>query len=223
MNASMLSSGASPSKVWAGHERLKVYQQGMQFASLRKTLLDDLPRRVAGQPCSPRNRWICPPPIPVRQTHPPWRRGATCSDESQSCSDNSQRRSGMTSRSTHFVAHFVAHVVVYASSHALSDLRPRRFEHGPAFRSMNNPPTNPEAPTGPARCAVPGNGCRAPEYLRPTAAKRPCRCPDARGRQRCAQCRASLRMRSVRDRCQATSFQTPGNCGCVKFEVQMKR
>jgi four helix bundle protein len=30
-----------------GHERLKVYQKGMQFASLRKTLLDDLPRRVA--------------------------------------------------------------------------------------------------------------------------------------------------------------------------------
>ena len=30
-----------------GHERLKVYQKGMQFASIRKTLLDDLPRRVA--------------------------------------------------------------------------------------------------------------------------------------------------------------------------------
>jgi hypothetical protein len=30
-----------------GHERLKVYQKGMQFASMRKTLLDDLPRRVA--------------------------------------------------------------------------------------------------------------------------------------------------------------------------------
>ena len=28
-----------------GHERLKVYQKGMQFASMRKTLLDDLPRR----------------------------------------------------------------------------------------------------------------------------------------------------------------------------------
>ncbi len=99
-----------------------------------------------GQPCSPRHWWICPPPIPVRQPHPPWRRGATCSGESQPCSDNSQRRSGMTSSSTHFVPHFVAHFVVYASSHALSDLRPRRFEHGPAFRSMKNPPTNPEAP-----------------------------------------------------------------------------
>ncbi len=74
-----------------------------------------------------------------RQTHPPWRRGATCSDESQPCSDNSQR---MTSSSTHFVAHFV----VYASSHALSDLRARRFEHGPACRSMKNPPENPEEP-----------------------------------------------------------------------------
>jgi len=30
-----------------GHERLKVYQKGMQFATMRKTLLDDLPRRVA--------------------------------------------------------------------------------------------------------------------------------------------------------------------------------
>jgi len=30
-----------------GHEKLKVYQKGMQFASMRKTLLDDLPRRVA--------------------------------------------------------------------------------------------------------------------------------------------------------------------------------
>jgi len=30
-----------------GHERLKVYQKGMPFASMRKTLLDDLPRRVA--------------------------------------------------------------------------------------------------------------------------------------------------------------------------------
>jgi hypothetical protein len=44
-----------------GHERLKVYQKGMPFASMRKTLLDDLSRRVAA------------------------------------CSDNSQRRSGMTS------------------------------------------------------------------------------------------------------------------------------
>jgi hypothetical protein len=30
-----------------GHERLKVYQKGMPFASMRKTLLGDLPRRVA--------------------------------------------------------------------------------------------------------------------------------------------------------------------------------
>jgi hypothetical protein len=30
-----------------GYERLKVYQKGMPFASMRKTLLDDLPRRVA--------------------------------------------------------------------------------------------------------------------------------------------------------------------------------
>ena len=30
-----------------GHEKLKVYQIGMPFASLRKTLLDDLLRRVA--------------------------------------------------------------------------------------------------------------------------------------------------------------------------------
>ena len=54
-----------------GHEKLKVYQKGMQFASMRKTLLDDLPRRVAA------------------------------------CSDNSQRRSGMTSNS-------------HTSSHTLS-------------------------------------------------------------------------------------------------------
>jgi hypothetical protein len=32
---------------YLGHERLKVYQKGMPFASMRKTLLDDLPRRVA--------------------------------------------------------------------------------------------------------------------------------------------------------------------------------
>ena len=46
-----------------GHERQKVYQKGMPFASMRKTLLNDLPRRIAA------------------------------------CSDNSQRRSGMTSSS----------------------------------------------------------------------------------------------------------------------------
>jgi hypothetical protein len=51
-----------------GHERLNVYQKGMPFASMRKTLLDDLPRRVAA------------------------------------CSDNSQRRSGMTS-SSHTSSH----------------------------------------------------------------------------------------------------------------------
>jgi four helix bundle protein len=30
-----------------GHEKLKVYQKGMEFAAMRKTLLDGLPRRVA--------------------------------------------------------------------------------------------------------------------------------------------------------------------------------
>ena len=30
-----------------GHKRLKVYQKGMPFASMRKTLLDDLIRRIA--------------------------------------------------------------------------------------------------------------------------------------------------------------------------------
>jgi hypothetical protein len=48
---------------YLGHERRNVYQKGMPFASMRKTLLDDLPRWVAA------------------------------------CSDNSQRRSGMTSSS----------------------------------------------------------------------------------------------------------------------------
>ena len=37
-----------------GHERLKVYQKGMQFASMRKRLLDGLPRRVAA--CDHLNR-----------------------------------------------------------------------------------------------------------------------------------------------------------------------
>jgi hypothetical protein len=32
---------------YVGHERLKVYQKGMPFASMCKTLLDDLPRRIA--------------------------------------------------------------------------------------------------------------------------------------------------------------------------------
>jgi hypothetical protein len=58
-----------------GHERLNVYQKGMQFASMRTTLLDDLPRRVAA------------------------------------CSDNSQRRPGMTSNS---------HTSFHTSSHTLS-------------------------------------------------------------------------------------------------------
>ena len=57
-----------------GHERLKVYQKGMPFASMRKTLLDDLPRRVAA------------------------------------CSDNSQRRSGMTS-SFHTSSHTSSHTL----------------------------------------------------------------------------------------------------------------
>ena len=38
-----------------GHERQKVYQKGMPFASMRKTLLDDLPRRVAA--CSDNSQW----------------------------------------------------------------------------------------------------------------------------------------------------------------------
>ncbi len=32
---------------YLGHERLKVYQKGMPFASMRKMLLDDLLRRIA--------------------------------------------------------------------------------------------------------------------------------------------------------------------------------
>ena len=39
-----------------GHERLKVYQKGMPFASMRKTLLDDLPRRVAACPDNSQRR-----------------------------------------------------------------------------------------------------------------------------------------------------------------------
>ena len=72
-----------------GHERLKVYQKGMPFASMRKTLLDDLPRRVAA--CD----------------HP----GRGAESILQPCSDNSQRRSGMTSSS---------HTSSHTSSHALS-------------------------------------------------------------------------------------------------------
>ena len=74
-----------------GHERLKVYQKGMQFASMRKTLLADLPRRVAA------------------------------------CSDNSQRRSGMTS-SSHISSHTSPHTSSHTSSHASSStLRRLRF------------------------------------------------------------------------------------------------
>jgi hypothetical protein len=35
--------GAAGMAEYLGHERLKVYQKGMPFASMRKTLLDDLP------------------------------------------------------------------------------------------------------------------------------------------------------------------------------------
>ena len=37
-----------------GHEKLKVYQKGMEFASIRSELLDELPRRVAA--CDHLNR-----------------------------------------------------------------------------------------------------------------------------------------------------------------------
>jgi hypothetical protein len=40
---------------YLGHERLKVYQKGMPFASMRKMLLDDLPRWVAA--CSDNSQW----------------------------------------------------------------------------------------------------------------------------------------------------------------------
>ena len=96
-----------------GHERLKVYQKGLPFVSMRKTLLDDLPRQVAA------------------------------------FSDNSQRRSGMTS-SFHSSSH--------TSPHTLSALLVRRLELGPASTSMKNPPTTPEAP-----------GIRVPSRRRPAA------------------------------------------------------
>jgi hypothetical protein len=77
----------------------------------------------------------------------------------------------------HFVPHFVAHFVVYASSHALSNLRPRRFEHGPAFRSMKNPPTNPEAPSrkslGIKALRPRSNFCAGPKLGRANASKSP--------------------------------------------------
>ena len=39
--------GAAGMAEYLGHERLKVYQKGMPFASMRKMLLDDLIRRLA--------------------------------------------------------------------------------------------------------------------------------------------------------------------------------
>jgi hypothetical protein len=78
-----------------GHERLKVYQKGMPFASMRKTLLDDLPRRVAA-----------------------------CSDNSQrrsgmpSSSHTSSHTSSFTLRRTHRRLRFVAHFVGSSSSAA---------------------------------------------------------------------------------------------------------
>ena len=74
-----------------GHERLKVYQKGMPFASMRKTLLDDLPRRIAA------------------------------------CSDNSQRRSGMTSSS-------------HPSSHPLSSTLRRALCRRFLFGGLSMPP-----------------------------------------------------------------------------------
>jgi hypothetical protein len=72
-----------------GHERLKVYQKGRPFASMRKTLLDDLPRRVAA------------------------------------CSDNSQRRLGMTSS-----AHTSSHTSSHTLSSTLRRTRCRLFHFG---------------------------------------------------------------------------------------------
>jgi hypothetical protein len=57
-----------------GHERRKVCQKGLPFVSMRKTLLDDLPRQVAA------------------------------------FSDNSQRRSGLTS-SFHSSSHTSSHTL----------------------------------------------------------------------------------------------------------------
>ena len=79
-----------------GHERLKVYQKGMPFASMRKTLLDDLPRRVAA------------------------------------CSDNSQRRSGMTS-----CAHTSSHTSSQTLSSTLRRTLCRLFQFG--VRSGHRP------------------------------------------------------------------------------------
>jgi hypothetical protein len=78
-----------------GHEKLKVYQKGMQFASMRKTLLDDMPRRVA------------------------------------TCSDNSQRRSGMTSR---------FHTSSHTSSHTLSSTLRRTLCRLFQFGGLNMAP-----------------------------------------------------------------------------------
>ena len=68
-----------------GHERLNVYQKGMPFASMRKTLLDDLPRRAAA------------------------------------CSDNSPRRSGMTS-SSHTSSHPLSHPLSFTLRRTLRRL-----------------------------------------------------------------------------------------------------
>ncbi len=50
------------------HERLNVYQKGMQFASMRRTLLDDLPRRVAAcdhHDCGAESILRCLPESPI--------------------------------------------------------------------------------------------------------------------------------------------------------------
>jgi hypothetical protein len=74
-----------------GHERRNVYQKGMPFASMRKTLMDDLPRRVAA------------------------------------CSDNAQKRSGMTSS-----AHTLSHTSSQTLSSTLRRTRCRLFQFGAA-------------------------------------------------------------------------------------------
>jgi hypothetical protein len=78
---------------YLGHERLKVYHKGMPFASMRKTLLDDLPRWVAA--CSDNSQW---------------RSGMTSSSHTSSHTLSSTLR--RTLRRLRFV--------VYASSHTLT-------------------------------------------------------------------------------------------------------
>jgi hypothetical protein len=90
---------------YLGHERLKVYQKGMPFASMRKTLLDDLPRWVAA--CSDNAQWRS---VMTSSSH-------TSSHTSPHTSSSTLRR---TLCRLHFVAHFVAHFVVYASSRTLT-------------------------------------------------------------------------------------------------------